>query len=134
MNPNNIKKNTNRLIGYEMFRKEEKERMRKIKKISLSIAIFAFFIAGTFTVNAMTDNKIVDAVKEALNLNVRVNGENKNAKCEKLDNGNIKCILDKEVTNDDNIESTIEINPEYSDNLEAELENNNLNITINEEK
>lgn len=119
MNIEKIKKRTNQLIGYENFEREEKEKMKKIRNILLSIGIFVVFLAGGFTVNALSDNGIVNGIKEALNLNIKINGEEKNATCKEMENGNIKCTVDKEVLGED-AKVEIEYNKEYQGDFEFE--------------
>ena len=136
MNTQRIKKRTNLKIGYELWKREEEHKMRKIRNITITLIGVAFFTAGTFTVNAMTDNKIVDSIKEVFTKQVKVDGEQKNAKCETLENGDIKCTLDKEVFGKENRESTIEIASEYKDKLEVDVsttaEEDTITIRINE--
>lgn len=135
MNTNNIKKRTNQLIGYENFRKEEEKRMKKMKNYMIVLGITTVFLGSAVTVNAMTDNGIVNKVKDALELKVKINGQDKNASCEKLGNGNIKCHMDKEVIGED-AEFDIEVDKEYQDKINMEMdvteETVETNININE--
>ena len=92
MDVERIKKMTNILVACDKFEKERIMRRKKVKKsLVVFLAVF-ILVGGSVSVDALTDNKISDTIKDVLN--VRVNGEDKNAKCEKLNNGNVKCTLD----------------------------------------
>lgn len=117
MNTLKIKEKTNHLIGYHNFLREEEKRVKKLKKITFVFATLSIFLAGTFTVNALTDNKIVDTVKEVFTPKIKVNGEEKNATCEKKENGIIKCTMDKEV-----LGGSAEVEIEYDEKEEGQVE------------
>lgn len=122
MNTESIIKKTNQLIGYEKFEREKRRKMKKVRNVLLSLSILAVFLASGFTVNALSDNGIVNSIKEALNLNIKVNGEEKNATCKQEENGNIKCTLDKEVLGEDGTEIEIEYQEDFQGKLEFEAE------------
>lgn len=67
----NIIKNT-----YNKFLNEEIKRNSKKKKIAFVLCICTFLLVGTITVNATTNNGIVNLVKKIIN----INGEEKEAK------------------------------------------------------
>lgn len=108
---NKIKKITNNLIACENYEKERKMKNKKLKNTAFIFLALFIVIGGTISVDAATDNKISNAIKDMIT--VKVNGQDKNAKCEKLSNGNIKCSLDKEVINGN--ETTFEYNTNLMD-------------------
>lgn len=94
----NIKNMTNEMIGFDLFRKEEFMRKKKLKFRLVIAFIFTFMTLGTLTVNAMTDNSIGKGIKKILT--ITINGEVRNASCEKTDDLFIKCKLDVDVLKD----------------------------------
>ena len=90
-----IKKMTNQLIGYENFKMEENMRNKKMKKILFGFSCFLLLGVGTITANALTNNKIVDMVKDMVSVKI-ISGnvqEVKNGVCKKLENGNFSCTF-----------------------------------------
>lgn len=47
------------MIGYSMYKKEQRMKQKRIKNLICIFCVFTFFIAGTMTVNALTNNEIV---------------------------------------------------------------------------
>lgn len=125
-----IKKMTNERIGYDLFEKEEKLKTMKFKKSMLVASIFAFCIMGTITVNAATDGKVVEEIKNIFT--IKVNGDEKNSNCTKNSDGTITCKIDKNVTGDEDIEITV--NEENINSIEASRDNEtgDFNIDIKE--
>lgn len=111
----NILIKTNQLIGYENYKREERIMNKKLRNMAFVILGVITFAGGTFTVNAMTDNSIVEGIKSVLK--ITVNGEDKNAKCEKTSDGNLKCVLDSEVLGNDNSEVTVELDEKYANDV-----------------
>ncbi len=98
---NKIKQMTNNLIAFENYEKERKLKKKKMKNMAFAFLALFVIVGGTITVDAATDNKISNAIKDMIT--VKVDGQDKNATCEKLDNGNIKCSLDEKSTNGEDI-------------------------------
>ncbi len=102
-----IKKITNQLIGYENFKMEEEMKSKKMRKLSFVFGGILLFGIGTVTANALTDNKIVDTIKDMVSVKI-ISGnveEINNGICKKLENGNYACTFkdnedgeDKEIT------------------------------------
>lgn len=84
----NIKRRTNEMIGYSMYKREIEMKQKRIKNLICVFGIFTFFIAGTITVNALTNNAIVDKIKEVLTFNV---DEEHPTDCKTLDDGTRIC-------------------------------------------
>lgn len=84
----NIKRRTNEMISYSMYERENIMKQKKLKKFVCVFAIFTFFIAGTMTVNALTDNAIVDKLKEVLTFKV---DEEHPVDCKYLEDGTRIC-------------------------------------------
>lgn len=129
-----IKKMTNNLIAYDNYEKERKMKKKKIKQITFTFLALFVVIGGTITVDAATDNAISNLVKDALT--VKVNGQDKNANCEKLSNGNYKCTIDKEVTGNDS-EVIVEYNKDLLKNdidlkYDSKAEGDEVSININD--
>ena len=104
-----IKKMTNQLIGYENYKMEEEMKTKKMKKVILVFGVVFTLGIGTVTANALTDNKIVDIVKDMVSVKI-ISGnvkETKNGVCKKLENGNFSCTFN-------NPEDGEEITMEYS--------------------
>ncbi len=118
-----IKKMTNQLIGYENFKREEEMRTKKMKKIMFVFGVVFMLGIGTITANALTNNKIVDIVKDMVSVKV-ISGnvkETKNGVCKKLENGNFACTFQNP---DDGEEITMEY---YTD----DTNNNDISIQYN---
>ena len=118
-----IKKMTNQLIGYENFKREEEMRTKKMKKIMFVFGVVFMLGIGTVTANALTNNKIVDMVKDMVSVKV-ISGnvkETKNGVCKKLENGNFACTFQNP---DDGEEITMEY---YTD----DTNNNDISIQYN---
>ncbi len=123
----NILKKTNQLIGYENYKREEKIMKKKLRNMTFVLVAVVTLVGGTFTANAMTDNSIVEGIKNAFK--VQVNGEEKNAKCEKVKDGYLKCVLDNEVLGNDNSEVTIELDENYADDVSLSFSTDGENTT-----
>jgi len=117
-----IKKMTNNLIAYNNYEKEQKMKNKKLKNTLYTFLGLCIIIGGTITIDAATNNKISNLVKEVLT--IKINGEEKNANCEKLTNGNYKCTLDKNITGTDG-ELTLEYNKDLLNGL-PEIKFNNI--------
>ena len=118
-----IKNMTNQLIGYENFKREEEMRTKKLKKIMFVFGVVFMLGIGTVTANALTNNKIVDIVKDMVSVKV-ISGnvkETKNGVCKKLENGNFACTFKNP---DDGEEITMEY---YTD----DTNNNDISIQYN---
>ena len=63
-------------------------KQKKLKNLLCVFGIFTFFIAGTMTVNALTNNAIVDKIKEVLTFKV---DEEHPADCKTLEDGTRIC-------------------------------------------
>lgn len=133
----NIKRLTKEKISYTIYEREEKMKKQKLIRFVVVIAIFSVFIGGTFTVNALTDNKIVDTVTEKVKdvLKVKSNGKEYDASCKKESDGSITCTLPEELTGKDT-ESVINFADGNMDNIDVEYKEGNneieTNITIND--
>lgn len=126
----NIKMMTNQIIGYENYEKEKIMKRKQLKKITY--AVFGIFILciGTFTVNALTDNSVSNAVKDWFT--ITVDGDEHNASCIKSDDGTITCTVDKEVTGIDE-DVSFDINyDEYEIDANYDSDNESTDISINE--
>ncbi len=121
----NIKRLTKEKITFTIYEREEKMKKDKITHIVVAITIFSIFIGGTFTVNALTDNKIVDTVAKKVKdvLKVKSNGKEYDANCRKESNGSITCTLPEELTGKGS-ESTINVSDEYLDKIDLEYKEN----------
>jgi len=84
----NIKRRTNEMIGYSMYKREIEMKQKRIKNLICVFGIFTFFIAGTITVNALTNNAIVDKIKEVLTFKV---DEEHPVDCKTLEDGTRIC-------------------------------------------
>ena len=84
----NIKRITNEMIGYTLFEREIKMKQKRLKNFICIFGIFVFFIAGTMTVNALTNNAIVDKIKEVLTFKV---DEEHPVDCKTLEDGTRVC-------------------------------------------
>ena len=128
-----IKEITNLKVGLTNYESEEFNRMKKLKVLSLTLLAGAILVGGTFTVDAMTDNAISTAVKDAVSdvLKVKVNGQDYNSHCEKLDDGTLKCTVDKEVVgNNIETEVSVEINDEYIDSVQNGDSESGFNVIV----
>lgn len=133
----NIKRLTKEKISYTIYEREEKMKKQKLIRFAIVIAIFSVFIGGTFTVNALTDNKIVDTVTEKAKdvLKVKSNGKEYDASCKKESDGSITCTLPEELTGKDT-ESVINFADGNMDNIDVEYKEENneveMNVTLND--
>lgn len=133
----NIKRLTKEKISYTIYEREEKMKKQKLIRFAIVIAIFSVFIGGTFTVNALTDNKIVDTVTEKVKdvLKVKLNGKEYDASCKKESDGSITCTLPEELTGKDT-ESVINFADGNMDNIDVEYKEENneveMNVTLND--
>lgn len=133
----NIKRLTKEKISYTIYEREEKMKKQKLIRFAIVIAIFSVFIGGTFTVNALTDNKIVDTVTEKVKdvLKVKSNGKEYDASCKKESDGSITCTLPEELTGKDT-ESVINFADGNMDNIDVEYKEENneveMNVTLND--
>ena len=133
----NIKRLTKEKISYTVYEREEKMKKQKLIRFAIVIAIFSVFIGGTFTVNALTDNKIVDTVTEKVKdvLKVKSNGKEYDASCKKESDGSITCTLPEELTGKDT-ESVINFADGNMDNIDVEYKEENneveMNVTLND--
>lgn len=75
INLQKIKEMTNKKIGYSNYEKEVFMRKKVLKCSIYSISICCLLAIGTITVNAMTDNGIVNFISKM----IKVNGEEKKA-------------------------------------------------------
>lgn len=121
-----ILKRTNNLIGYELYEREERIMKKKFKNTLVAVAAVLILSGGTFTVNAMTDNSIVNSVKNVFG--IKVNGEEKNATCERTENGSLKCKVDESVLGNDK-EAEFEFFNNSEENIK--IEDNNDELTVN---
>jgi len=126
---NKIKRMTKEKIAYNNYERKEKMKKRKIIHIVTFVFIIGFFIYGTISVNALTDNKIMDKVKEVFN--IKINDKEYNATCKKDTEGNINCHIPEEVTGTD-AEASISISEEYLDKIEIEYQDDEMKIMIDE--
>lgn len=123
----NIIKKTKALVAYQNFEKEEQMKKIKIKHFTYALIAMSVLLGGTFTVDAMTDNSISNAIKNVFP--IKVNDQEQNAKCEKTSNGKIKCVLDKEVLGTSE-EYSFETDEENLNNMKAEVKDNEFTIII----
>ncbi len=124
-----IKNLTKEKIAYANFKKEEKMKKKKIAHTITFLFVLGFFICGTITVNAITDNKVVEGVKEALKL--KINDKEYNSNCQKEENGMITCRISEEVTGTDT-QANITISEENFDKVDVEYEEDEMKVNINE--
>lgn len=123
-----ILEKTNQMIGYEKSEREEKIMEKKLKKMSYAFIATITLLGGTFTINAMTNNSIVEGIKGLFT--IKVNGTENNAKCEKTQEGTLKCQIDGN-TNEEEKEITVEIDENLINN--AKITNNNDKTTMTSE-
>ncbi len=97
-----IKNMTNKKIGYELFKREEKIRMKKFKKVLVFVSIGTFFMMGTLTANAATGGELIDEIKDIIT--IKVNKDEKNSNCQKKDDGSFVCKIDKSVSGKEDLE------------------------------
>lgn len=121
MNKQTIKNKTNLYIGYANFERSEQMKRLKLKHLSIVALAIALFVSSIITVNALTENKIGDAIQNTVEniLKIKVNNEDYNAKCENAGD-KIKCTLDDERLNGTEIE--IEQIPDADKYVEFEFE------------
>ncbi len=92
-----IKEMTNQLIGYDNFIMEEKMNKSKTKNIALvSLGVLAFG-GGVATVNALTDNGVVNTIGKAIPIKIISSDEEAmNATCKEVGNGKYSCTYEGE--------------------------------------
>lgn len=73
---NKIKQMTNNKIGYSNYESEEFMKKKRIKLVIYCVSIFFLLILGTITVNAATNNSIIEFVTKI----IKVNGTEKEGK------------------------------------------------------
>lgn len=111
---NNIIVATENKIGIYNYEKEGIMRRKRFKIMGILVLSVAVIGAGTFTVDALTDNSIKKAVDDLVK--VKVNGNEYNSTCVDSGDGTIKC----------KVGST---GVEYSVTDEAEKYDINLDVT-----
>ncbi len=89
----NIKRLTNQKIGYSMYERESIMKQRKIKTIACTLGVFAILFGTTLTVNAMTDNAIVEKISSIFQTKIIVNGKEEKASCTHNDDGTVVCTF-----------------------------------------
>lgn len=117
-----IKKMTNQLIGYENFKMEEEMKAKKMKKVIFGLGVFFLLGIGTVTANALTNNKIVDMVKDMVSVKV-ISGnveEVKNGVCKKLENGNFSCTFKDPENGEEEI--TMQYTTDNTDNKDISIQ------------
>ena len=110
----NIKEKTNYLVAYDLMKGRDELKRIKIKHFTYIFIAVLVLAGGTFSVDAMTDNSISNTIKEALKINV--NKKDYNAKCDKTENGNMKCTIGSEVTGSSDL--SLEIDKDDLDKLD----------------
>lgn len=117
----NIKRLTKEKITFAIYEREEKMKKKKLAHLTIAIAVFSIIIGGTFTANALTDNKIADTITEKVKtvLRVKTNGNEYEANCYKETNGSITCTLPEELTGK-GTEAKINVADEYLDKIDLE--------------
>lgn len=123
----NIKEKTNYLVAYDLMKRSEEMKTIKLKHFTYVFIAVLVLVGGTFTVDAMTDNSISNAVKDVFK--IRVNDKDYNAKCDKTIEGNMKCRVDSEITGDADV--SFEINKDYLDKIDVTADKNNIEFNIN---
>ncbi len=127
-----IKELTNSMIAYCNYEKERKVKKEKMRKITIAFMGIFLLVGGAISVDALTDNKISEAIKDVLT--IKVDGQDKNAKCEKIGNGNVKCTLYEGLLDGEDITfeySEKDGKPEVS--YEHKPEGDEFTLTINNE-
>ena len=110
----NIKEKTNYLVAYDLMKGRDELKRIKIKHFTYIFIAVLVLAGGTFSVDAMTDNMVSNTIKEALKINV--NKKDYNAKCDKTENGNMKCTIGSEVTGSSDL--SLEIDKDNLDKLD----------------
>ncbi len=110
----NIKEKTNYLVAYDLMKGRDELKRIKIKHFTYIFIAVLVLAGGTFSVDAMTDNMVSNTIKEALKINV--NKKDYNAKCDKTENGNMKCTIGSEVTGSSDL--SLEIDKDDLDKLD----------------
>lgn len=64
-----IKSKTNNKIGYYNFKEERKNRRKKLKHFYIALGIILVVTIGTFTVNATTNNGIINLINKIIKVN-----------------------------------------------------------------
>ncbi len=127
----NIKRLTKEKISYTIYEREEQMKKQNLIRFAVFITIFSVFIGGTFTVNALTDNKIVETVTEKVKdvLKVKSNGKEYDASCKKESDGSITCTLPEELTGKDT-ESVINFADGNIGNVDVEYKEEKNEVTM----
>lgn len=116
---------TNNKIGYDLFKKEERMRKYKMKKVfCIFMGVFILLI-GTISVDALTDNSIGKAIDNFVN--VTVNGKDNNANCTKNADGTLSCKIEGS-------ESTFEITEagkQYNYDIDIETSDGEESVKMN---
>lgn len=93
-----IKEMTNQLIGYDNFKMEEDMRKKKYKKIALFTLGFVLFGGSVVTVNALTNNGVVNTIGKVIPIKiVSSDEESGNATCKEVSNGKYSCTYEGEL-------------------------------------
>lgn len=119
-----IKQLTNEKIVLTNIEREEIMRHKKMKICVLSLIGIAIIVGGALAADALTDSSISNAIKENIITKLKINGKDYdyNSKCQKLEDGTIKCTLGKEVTEDSeevSVETYIDIDEKNLNSLEG---------------
>ncbi len=131
---NYIKEMTNQMIGYNNFKMEENMKKKKLKNITFVLMGILFLGSGIVTVNALTDNAIVDTINDVIPVRVvSKKEEEKNAVCKKTDDNHINCTIDwKDVKSGEEIKQNTDELIYYFINKEIDNEKE-LTFTIEAE-
>ena len=122
-----IKNKTNNLVAYDLMKRSEEMKTIKLKHFTYVFIAVLVLAGGTFTVDAMTDNSISNAVKDVLK--IKVNDKDYNAKCDKTSDGNMKCSVGAEITGTGDY--SFEINKDYLDKVDISFNEYGSNINVN---
>lgn len=121
-----IKDMTNNLVAYDLMKGREEMKKIKFKHFTYAFVSVLVLVIGTFSVNALTDNSISNAVKDALK--VKINDKEYNAKCDKTANGNMKCEIGADVTGNGDV--SFEIDKDYIDKIDVTGDSEGILFTI----
>lgn len=125
---NKIKEMTNLKVSYDIFIREEDLRKHKMKKIVFGFTFCFLVIAGTISLDALTDNSISNGIKDFFK--IKVNGEDYNAKCDRTENGTYKCNINDKL--EDGQEILFEVDENNTGNLSVDVKDNEVNFTFDE--
>lgn len=121
-----IKDMTNNLVAYDLMKGRDEMKKIKFKHFTYAFVSILVLVIGTFSVDALTDNSISNAVKDALK--VKINDKEYNAKCDKTANGNMKCEIGADVTRNGDV--SFEIDKDYIDKIDVTADNEGTLFTI----